>query len=147
MSRLDVVADLALEVDGVPATLTGSGGRLVLEATDPGALWSSLARAPLPVGVGRVDAARALGRLADGLRDAGIRVEVRGPRGELVALGDGVRSAAGRITTGSSALRPGSPRALGPLVLTDLQHRPAARVLVLAALGGIVAAVLRSRRR
>lgn len=147
MSRLDVVADLALEVDGVPATLTGSGGRLVLEATDPGALWSSLARAPLPVGVGRVDAARALGRLADGLRDAGIRVEVRGPRGELVALGDGVRSAAGRIATGSSALRPGSPRALGPLVLTDLQHRPAARVLVLAALGGIVAAVLRSRRR
>lgn len=147
MSRLDVVADLALEVDGVPATLTGSGGRLVLEATDPGALWSSLARAPLPVGVGRVDAARALGRLADGLRDAGIRVEVRGPRGELVALGDGVRSAAGRITTGSSALRPGSPRALGPLVLTDLQRRPAARVLVLAALGGIVAAVLRSRRR
>lgn len=147
MSRLHVVADLSVEVDGVPATLTGDGRRLVLETADPGVLWSAVARAQLPAGVGRVDAARALGRLADGLRDAGVRLEVRGPRGELVALGDGVRSAAGRVTTGSSALRPGGPRAIGPLVLTDLQRRPAARVLALAALTGVVAAVLRARRR
>ncbi len=147
MSKLHVVADLAVEVDGVPATLTGDGNRLVLEATDPGALWSAVAHAQLPAGVGRVDAARALGRLADGLRDAGVRLEVRGPRGELVALGDGVRSAAGRVTTGSSALRPGGPRALGPLVLTDLRRRPGARVAAVTAVVAAVVAALRARRR
>jgi hypothetical protein len=105
-----------------------------------------VSRAALPAGVGRVGGPRALGRLASGLRDAGVRLEVRGPRGVLVALGDGVRSAAGRVTTGSAALRPGGPRALGPLVLSDLRGRPAVLVPALAALAGAVALAVRRRR-
>ena len=45
MTRLDVLADLAVTVDGVPATVTGSGGRVVVEAADPQALWSAVTRA------------------------------------------------------------------------------------------------------
>jgi hypothetical protein len=147
MTRLEVQADLTVDIDGVPGTLTGSGGRLVLETADPRALWSAVTRASLPVGVGRVDAARALGRLADGMRDAGVRLEVRGPRGPLVALGDGVRSVTGRVTTGSSALRPGGAGALGPLILADLRHRRPVRVAAFAALAAAALAVLRRRGR
>lgn len=152
MTRLEVVADLTLDVDGVPAVLIGSGDHLVLDAADPGALWSAVTRAALPAGVGRVDAARALGRLADGLREAGVRLDVRGPRGALVTLGAGVESATGRLSTGSSALRPGGVRTLGPLVLADLRDRRTVRIAALAAAGLTVAgltisAVLRRSRR
>ena len=147
MTRLDVVADLTVDIDGVPGTLTGSGGRLVLETADPRALWSAVTRASLPAGVGRVDAARALGRLADGMREAGVRLEVRGPRGPLVALGDGVRSVTGRMTTGSSALRPGGAGALGPLVLADLRRRPAVRAAAVALLAAVALAAGRRRTR
>jgi hypothetical protein len=147
MSRLDVTADLRIEVDGTQATLVGSGDRLVLETTDPGAFWSALLRAELPAGVGRIDAARALGRIADGLRDAGVRVDVRGPRGRLVALGAGVRSPAGRLGTGSSALRPGGPRALAPLVLATLRDRPVVRSLAGVALGALGVVLLRRATR
>jgi hypothetical protein len=142
--RLHVTADLRLDLDGVPATLTGDGDRLVLETGDPRALWSTITKAGLPAGVGRVSAARAVGRLASGLRDAGVSVEIRGPRGPLVSLGDGVRSVAGRVTTGSDALRPGGPGALGPLVLSSLR-RPAVLVGALAALAGAVAVAVRRR--
>ncbi len=147
MTRLDVVADLTVDLDGVPATLTGGGGgRLVLASADPGALWAALTRAGLPAGAGRVDAARALGRFADGLREAGVRLEVRGPRGELAVLGAGVDSAAGRLGTGSSALRPGGPGVLGRLLLADLRRRPLARAGAAALLAVAVAVVARRRR-
>lgn len=147
MSRLEVTADLAVELDGVPATLTGRGGRLVLAADDPDALWSALARAGLPAGVGRVAASRALGRFADGLRDTGVRLDVAGPRGPLVSLGDGVRSGAGWLTTGSSALRPGGVRAVGPLALSNLRSRPLPRRMALVALAGLAALAVAAVRR
>lgn len=147
MTRLDVVADLTVDIDGVPGTLTGSGGQLVLETADPRALWSAVTRTSLPAGVGRVDTARALGRLADGMREAGVRLEVRGPRGRLVALGAGVRSVAGRVTTGSSALRPGGAGALGPLVLADLRRRPAVRAAAVALVVAAAALAVVRRRR
>lgn len=145
MTRLDVTADLAVEVDGVPATLTGSGGRLVLSASDPVALWSAVVSSDLPAGFGRVDGPRSLGRIADGLREAGVRLDVRGPRGPVVALGAGVTSAAGRLSTGSSALRPGGARALAPLLLADLRRRPLAFAAA-AALLAVAAVALRRRR-
>jgi hypothetical protein len=92
--------------------------------------------------VGRVASARALGRLADGLRDAGVRHEIAGPRIPRVSIGPGVRSGTGRWTTGSSAPRPGGLRTLGPLVLSDLRSRPAARTAALAVLGAAVAALV-----
>lgn len=146
MTRLDVTADLAVEVDGVPATLTGSGGRLVLSASDPVALWSAVVSSDLPAGFGRVDGPRSLGRIADGLREAGVRLDVRGPRGPVVALGAGVTSAAGRLSTGSSALRPGGPRALAPLLISDLRRRPLAAASAVAVLVALVATTLRRRR-
>ena len=147
MTRLDVTANLTVELDGVPATLTGHGGRLVLAADDPGALWTAVTRAGLPSGVGRLVASRALGRFADGLRDTGVRIDIAGPRGPLVSIGDGVRSGAGWLTTGSSALRPGGIRAIGPLVLNDLRGRTVARAAALALSGVVVLAVAATRRR
>jgi hypothetical protein len=146
MTRLDVTADLVLSVDGVPATLTGSDGRLVLESADPAALWSAVVTSDLPAGIGRVDGPRGLGRLADGLRDAGVRIDVRGPRGPVASLGAGVTSAVGRVSTGSSALRPGGPRALAPLLLADLRRRRRPIAVAAAVLLGL-AGLLRARSR
>lgn len=151
--RLRVDADLSLDLQldpqphtaGVAARLTGSGDRLVLESQDPVATWDAVTGAALPTGVAGADGPRAVGRLGDALSDAGLRLDVRGPRGSIARLGDGVDSPLGRLATGSRRVAPGTPSALGPLLVARLRQERAAR----AAAAGVVALVLvlAARRR
>lgn len=113
--RLDVTADLTIDVDGVPAQLTGSGSRLVLTSARPERVLDAAAASMLPVGVGEINGPRAVGRVADLMREAGVRLEVRGPQGAVAILGDDVRSAVGRVLTGSDAVSVGRPGALAAL--------------------------------
>ena len=147
MSRSEVTADLAIDVDGVSATLTGRGGRLLLAADDPVALWSAVTQIDLPADPGRVAASRALGRFADTLRNNGVRLDIAGPHGPLVSIGHGVRSGAGWLITGSSALRPGGVRASGPLIVSGLRSRRLTRRTVATALVFLVTLASAAVRR
>lgn len=109
---LFVAADIDITVDGLPARLEGEGRRVVLRSDHPHHVWSSLARASLPDSVGNVSGLRAMGRAAHAMSDVGVHLDVEGPRGALVSLGDGERSMIGRFFTGSSAVRPRSVRSL-----------------------------------
>jgi len=119
---LRVEADLAIEVDGRSAHLRGDGSTLVLTSAHPESLWAVAGRTALPTGVGVASGPRAIALVADRLAAAGLRLEVMGPQGRVVRLGDGVQSVLGRVTTGSSAVGPGRPRALA-VVLWHGQRR------------------------
>ncbi len=138
-SRLQVQADLRIDVDGVPARLTAEGDRLTLQSSRPERAWAAA-----PALVGRAAGPRWVGRAADVLADAGLTVDVVGPQGVVVSLGDGVGSRLGRAVTGSSAVRPGAPAAVvgSAWRWARLVARPAtatAGVVVLAALVGVLA--------
>jgi hypothetical protein len=143
MSKLSVQADLTIEVDGDVARLTADGSALTLTADHPERVWASVLASALPAGVGELDGPRAVGRVADQLADAGLTLQVTGPRGTVADLGYGVRSRAGRVITGSAAVRPGAPGALVALV-SRRSWAVAAGVAIV--LGGL-AAVVRSRTR
>lgn len=113
---LSVTADLDIEVDGLFAHLAGDGRRLVLHSDRPQTMWSALTQASLPDSVGDVSGPRAIGRVARAMADAGIHLDVEGPRGVVVSLGEGERSVIGRVVAGSTAVRPRSARSLLPFV-------------------------------
>ena len=145
---VSVRADLRMDLDGASVTLTGDGDRLVLATNRPGALWDALASAPVPIRVGSASGPTGVGRVAEALREAGLNLDVRGPRGTVASLGAGVDSALGRVLAGSSALRPGAPAAVAPLLWHAVSQRPAARTaaIALAIAAGLVA-VRRALRR
>jgi hypothetical protein len=134
---LSITADLRLDLDGTKAHLVGDGQSLILHSSDPLRLWSALNQASVPAGIARVDGPRAVGRAADALLDNGLRVDVTGPHGVLVRLGQGADSRAGRLITGSSGVEFGSARALGATIRAEV---PAGRIALAAA--AIVAAVV-----
>lgn len=142
--RLHVQADLSLDIDGVTARLTGDGGLLTLRTSHPERVWASALGASLPMG--GADDPRSVGRIADALADAGLRVDVVGPQGVVVSLGAGVDSRAGRIAAGSAAVGPGSPKAVA-LTLWRRTARPALTVLGAGALALLGAATWARRRR
>lgn len=145
-SALHVTSDLSIEIDGTSAHLSSDGTRLVLSSTRPEKIWAAAVGAALPVGVGQTSGPRAVGRLADELAAVGLSLEVTGPAGRVVRLGDGVQSRVGRATTGSAAVGPGRPGALA-VVLWHGQRRLVGGVAALLA-GGVVAAIwARARRR
>ncbi len=90
--QLSIRGDLNLSSEGVSATLTGDGERLVLtvhEATSPrdSRMWLSAA--------------------ANGLRIAGNQLTINDADGRVLATaGSGVRSPLGRMLIGSVAVRP-----------------------------------------
>lgn len=148
--RLQVVADLRLDLDGRPATITGAGSQVHVRTVDPGRLWGQVVGAPLPAGVDRSNGPRAVGQVANGLAAAGLTVTVEGPNGPLVVLGKGGRSIRGRLFTGSSHVRPGAIGALRPLALAQLRRnvfRPRRRVAAVALLAGALTAAGTARRR
>lgn len=146
---LRVVADLSIEVDGTSARLTSEGDRLLLTSSHPERVWAAVVATALPAGVGRVDGPRAVGRIADGLADAGLRLEVTGPRGSVVHLGAGVGSGWGRVLAGSAAVGPGKPAALAALAWERVPRAAAAAALTgtLVLAGAVRAARRRSSRR
>lgn len=134
--RLDVTADLSIDLDGVTgvtgvtAHLTGSGSRLVLTSAQPERLLDAALASALPAGVGQISGPRAVGRVADLLRDAGVQLQVRGPQGTVATIGDDVRSPTGRVLTGSDAVSVGRPGALAALAWRGRRRE------VLVAVGG-----------
>ena len=142
---LRVEADLAIEVDGRSATLRGNGNTLVLTSAHPEAVWAAAVGAALPAGVGVASGPRAIALVADQLAAAGLRLEVTGPQGRVVRLGDGVRSTLGRIATGSSAVGPGRPGAVAVVLWRGQRRLVAAAGLVASALA--VTVWVRARRR
>ena len=137
-----VFADLRLETDGHRVHLVGDGQSLVIHTSDPRRLLREVRHLPLPAQISGAAGRTALGRAADGLRQVGIRVDVRAPDGVLVRLGDGPGSRFGRIVTGSSAVEFGTFRDL-----TAAAGIPATgiRVLVVAGISVVVALLLRRR--
>ncbi len=93
---LHVTADLELDLDGIPARVTGDGTHLhvVLDRV-PGR------RLPVP----RALAAGA----ADALAAAGVTVSVETPQRAVATFGAGVRSPVGRLVAGSERVRIAAP--------------------------------------
>ena len=136
-----VFADLRLETDGHRVHLVGDGRSLVVHTSDPRKLLRDVRHMSLPAQVAGLAGRTALGRAADGLRDVGIRVDVRGPGGVLVRLGDGPESRLGRAVTGSDAVQFGKARDLA--AAASLPVKRAALVIA----GISIGAVLLWRRR
>ena len=116
-ARLEVEADLRLDLDGQAVTVTGTGAHVEVTLEDPSqaleqaisALWPRRGRTSV---LGLV---RRLGRGAEVVHAAGLSIIVRGPRGRLLTLGGRPSRLAGLIT-GSRQIRIGGLRAVAPLV-------------------------------
>jgi hypothetical protein len=143
---LSVVADLRLETAGQRIQVVGDGQSLVLHTDHPLALLAAVNGTSLPSRNGVTGARHSVRRAADSLSRAGLRVDVRGPAGVLISLGNGAGSRSGRLLTGSRAVTFGPLRevAAGLTSGLPLGRITAASCTVLAI---SVAVFARSRRR
>ena len=138
-SRLDLTADLSIEVDGEPVRVTAERGDLRVVATDVrGFVLGLRAAAAARDGTrpGRAD----VRRLADALADAGVTARLSSPSQHVVTVGAGVDSALGGLLLST---RKAQPDALG-IVRASGQ----ARAVVTALAGALLLfclAVLRRR--
>lgn len=129
--RVEVTADLRLDLDGQPVTLRGDGSELTLQVSDPATALDQVTGALLPRTDGKdLRSLRQLGRAADALHGAGLRLTVRGPQGPLIVLGGRFR-AWSQILTGSGHVALGRVRALAPVaravVVTAVKRRTKTR--------------------
>jgi hypothetical protein len=93
--------------------------------------------------------ARTPAAVGDFLAGVGLTVDVIGPRGLVVSMGDGVESAFGALVSGTRRVRPGSLRAAGPLAVARIRRPQQVRGQVAigaVALVALVAADLARRR-
>lgn len=137
-ARLDVTADLSIEVDGTPARVTAEGGDLRVVATDVrGFVLGLRAAATARNGTrpGRAD----VGDLAGALADAGLTARLDSPSRSVVTLGAGVDSALGGLLLGTRRAR---PDALG-----ILRASGRARSVVVAVTGALLLGIAVVRRR
>jgi hypothetical protein len=131
---LQIDADLRIHVTaptGRSATgrVTARGSEVRVEVDRPHVLLASFDRSDV-------------GRLADLLADAGLSVQVVGPRGPAGVIGSGASSRVGRWVTGSAAVSP------APLAaLRSVPGSPTAWVGGLAVLAVLVGAGWRRRVR
>ena len=139
VTRLDVTADLSLEVDGAPVRVTAQGGDLHVVADDVrGFVLALRAAATARAGVapGRAD----VGDLADALADAGLTARLRSPAQDVVTVGAGVDSALGGLLLGTRLARPDALGIVRASVRARALEATAAGALLLVGL-----AVLRRR--
>jgi hypothetical protein len=134
IESLAVDADLTISFGESSARLTGSGQRLVLELDSPLDAFASV-----PSG----SSLRLVRAFADGLAQAGLRVDVVSHRGALMSMGAGVRSRLRRFGV-SSGVAFGSPTALLALAWPS-SVRVVARHRVLAATAGLAVAASSAR--
>jgi hypothetical protein len=105
VTRLDVTADLSVEVDGAPVRVTARGGDVEVVADDVrGFVLGLRAAATARSGVrpGRAD----VGSLAGALADAGLTARLRSPSQQVVTVGAGVDSALGKLLLGTRLAQP-----------------------------------------
>ena len=120
-ARLDVTADLSIEVDGAPVRVTAEGGDVHVVTDDVGAFVRGLRAAAAARNgsrPGRADVATLAGALAD----VGITARLDSPSQHLVTVGAGVDSALGGALLGT---RLAQPDALG-IVRVSLRARTVA---------------------
>ena len=145
-ARVDIEADLRIDVDGHSAALTSDGRRLTFTSEAPEHLWQALGE----VGTsGSRNGVRAVGLIADTLAAQDLELHVVGPRGEIAHLGTGAHSWWGRAITGSGSVELGAFRTLRPLA-ASVVRRSRAFWPAVSAVGGsvaVVAAVSSVRRR
>jgi len=104
-TRLDVTADLSVEVDGAPVRVTARGGDVDVVADDVRGLVLGLraaATARSGVRPGRAD----VGALAGALADLGLTARLRSPAQDVVTVGAGVDSRLGGLLLGTRLARP-----------------------------------------
>ena len=102
--RLDVTADLRLEVDGVPVQVHASGTEIAVTSPDVRRLFSAVrvtggATTQGPPG------RQQLARVADVLAGHGLTARFDGPAGRVLSLGADVGSPAGSALLGSRHAR------------------------------------------
>jgi len=142
---LSVVADLRLETEGQRVQLVGDGQSLILHTDHPLALLAAVRHTSWPTAVSPMSGRASVARAADTLHRSGLRVDVRGPGGVLVSLGDGAGSRFGRVVTGSRAVAFGSVREVAGSLRSGL---PLGRIIAAScAAVAVVVAVLALRRR
>ena len=140
VARLDVTADLSIEVDGAPVRVTAQGADLDVVAEDVrGFVLGLRAAATARNGTrpGRAD----VGELADALTEAGLTARLRSPSQDVVTVGAGVDSVLGGVLLGTRRAEPdliGIVRASG--------RARGLEVALAAALVALGYAVVRRRR-
>jgi hypothetical protein len=137
-ARLDVTADLSIEVDGAPVQVTAEGGDLRVEAADVrGFVLGLRAAATARNGTrpGRAD----LGDLAATLAEAGLTARLASPSRRVVTLCAGVDSILGGLLLGTRRAR---PDALG-----ILRASARARSIGAAVTGALLLGIAVARRR
>ncbi|MGY1711790.1 hypothetical protein ACI8AC_20015 [Geodermatophilus sp. SYSU D00758] len=101
---LDLTADLAVEVDGVPVQVRAAGSEVQVTAGDVRKLFAGVrlaAGAATQAPPGRAE----LSRVADTLADHGLTARLDGPAGRVLTLGADVDSPAGRTLLGTRHAR------------------------------------------
>ena len=140
VGRLDLTADLTVELDGAPVRVTAQGGDVDVVADDVrGFVLGLRAAATARNGTrpGRAD----VSSLAGALSDAGLTARLRSPSQHVVTIGAGVDSALGGALLGT---RLAQPDALG--VLRASARAREVEAVAVGALALLAAVVLRRRR-
>ena len=142
-ARLRVDADLAIEVDGIPARISGRGDVVEVSTDRPVALARSIAPVSIPHVLRR--SPRSVG---DELARLGLRIEVTSPRGLVAAIGAPATARA----AGAGAqrpLEPGPARVVAAEVVYETGHvlnqRRGLVAIVLAVLAVLVGAEIARR--
>ena len=105
VTRLDVTADLSVEVDGAPVRVTAQGSEVDVVADDVRDLVLAL-RAAATARTGTRPGRADVGRLAGTLADVGVTATLRSPSQHVVTLGAGVDSGLGGLLLGTRLARP-----------------------------------------
>ncbi|MCZ2827013.1 hypothetical protein O2W20_21820 [Modestobacter sp. VKM Ac-2982] len=140
MARLDVTADLSIEVDGAPVRVTAAGGDVHVVADDVRGFVLGL-RAAATAGTGTRPGRADLAELAGALAGAGLTARLDSPSQHIVTVGAGVDSSLGGALLGTRQAR---PDAVG-IIRASARARALETALV-AALLGLGYAVVRRRR-
>jgi hypothetical protein len=141
VGRLDVTADLSVEVDGAPVRVTARGGDVDVVADDVrGFVLGLRAAATARSGVrpGRAD----VGELAGTLADLGLTARLRSPAQHVVTIGAGVDSRLGALLLGTRLAR---PDAVGVLRASGRAREVEAVLVGVVLLAGAVVARRRGR--
>ena len=132
--RLELQGDLSFTVEGPGGSTSGSvvgdGAVLRVHAEDPVAAWDGI--------LGSVSTGRAaLSKVANGLADEGLSVEVSGPHGLLALVGAEADSGVSKFLIGSHRVQFGTPAALRPLATAHVR-RGLSRSRTLSIVAGLV---------
>lgn len=139
---LQFESDLVVSVGEHVGHLTGEGSTLRLTTDDPGAFLTELRVA------GVTDVRGGIREAVDFLANEGVTVVITGPRGDVLTAGAGADSTVGRLTTGTSHIAPGAPRAVAPLVrgaVRDAARSTRVRAAALSTLAWLLWRGLRRR--